>query len=119
MVVAMLREQKERIMDLWEVFGKQNVSNRTTMVGWKGALSVEADLSGWDLRDTTNGSNGAEVIDFVIDHVFHNVATRATSIPTATISNATLPPVPSPSVSSLFQLFMTPTPLTFRESMMH
>ncbi|GKB91051.1 hypothetical protein Tco_0963323 [Tanacetum coccineum] len=36
-------------------FDKQNVSNRTTVVGWKGALSVEADLSGWDLRDTTNG----------------------------------------------------------------
>ncbi|GKA48812.1 hypothetical protein Tco_0741770 [Tanacetum coccineum] len=51
MVVAMLREQKERVMYLWEAFGKQNVSNRTTMVGWKRALSVEADLSGWDLHD--------------------------------------------------------------------
>ncbi|GKA91399.1 NB-ARC domains-containing protein, partial [Tanacetum coccineum] len=36
-------------------FAKHDVSNRTKVEKWKEALSMAANLSGWDLQDMTNG----------------------------------------------------------------
>ncbi|PWA47544.1 NB-ARC domains-containing protein [Artemisia annua] len=36
-------------------FAKHDVSNRTEVGQWKEALSMAANLSGWDLQDMTNG----------------------------------------------------------------
>ncbi|PWA37350.1 NB-ARC domains-containing protein [Artemisia annua] len=36
-------------------FAKHDVSNRTEVDKWKEALSMAANLSGWDLQDMTNG----------------------------------------------------------------
>ncbi|PWA97516.1 NB-ARC domains-containing protein [Artemisia annua] len=38
-----------------EAFAKHDVSNRTEVDKWKEALSMAANLSGWDLQDMTNG----------------------------------------------------------------
>ncbi|GJU44490.1 NB-ARC domains-containing protein [Tanacetum coccineum] len=38
-----------------EVFAKHQVSNRPEVNNWKEALSMAANLSGWDLQDLTNG----------------------------------------------------------------
>ncbi|GJW85859.1 NB-ARC domains-containing protein [Tanacetum coccineum] len=38
-----------------EAFGKHEVSNRAEVGKWKEALSMAADLSGFDLQDMTNG----------------------------------------------------------------
>ncbi|GKE86769.1 NB-ARC domains-containing protein [Tanacetum coccineum] len=38
-----------------EAFAKHQVSNRPEVDNWKEALSMAANLSGWDLQDMTNG----------------------------------------------------------------
>ncbi|GKC05655.1 NB-ARC domains-containing protein [Tanacetum coccineum] len=38
-----------------EAFAKHHVSNRPEVDSWKEALSMAANLSGWDLQDMTNG----------------------------------------------------------------
>ncbi|GKF48865.1 NB-ARC domains-containing protein [Tanacetum coccineum] len=38
-----------------EAFDKHQVSNRPEVNNWKEALSMAANLSGWDLEDMTNG----------------------------------------------------------------
>ena len=38
-----------------EAFAKHDVSNRTEVDKWREALSMAANLSGWDLQDMTNG----------------------------------------------------------------
>ena len=38
-----------------KAFAKHDVSNRTEVDKWREALSMAANLSGWDLQDMTNG----------------------------------------------------------------
>ncbi|GKG00930.1 NB-ARC domains-containing protein, partial [Tanacetum coccineum] len=38
-----------------EAFAKHELSNSTKVDRWREALSMAANLSGWDLRDMTNG----------------------------------------------------------------
>ncbi|GJU07245.1 NB-ARC domains-containing protein [Tanacetum coccineum] len=47
-----------------EAFAKHQVSNRPEVDNWKEALSMAANLSGWDLQDMTNGFE-SKFIDFI------------------------------------------------------
>ncbi|GKB85118.1 hypothetical protein Tco_0957390 [Tanacetum coccineum] len=81
--VSWLGSQNERVIAAMGAFDKQNVSNRTTVVGWKGALSVEADLSGWDLRDTTNGIMEVTSNPFVLPGNNNGYYTELSKVKTA------------------------------------
>ncbi|GJU32771.1 hypothetical protein Tco_1176360 [Tanacetum coccineum] len=73
---AMVRKKKKELWAYGEAFGKQNVSNRTTVVVWKGALFMEADLSGWDLRATTNGKGKRKLDDINECLLLHDLVSK-------------------------------------------
>ncbi|GJY99574.1 NB-ARC domains-containing protein [Tanacetum coccineum] len=50
-----LRELVKILESYAEAFSKHEISNSTEVSKWKEALSMAADLSGWDLQDMTNG----------------------------------------------------------------
>ncbi|XP_071703450.1 disease resistance protein Roq1-like [Rutidosis leptorrhynchoides] len=61
-----VRKQKQSYA---EAFTKHEVLNSTEVVAeWKNALSMAADLSGWDLQDLTNGYE-SKLIDRIIKDI--------------------------------------------------
>ncbi|GJW01681.1 NB-ARC domains-containing protein [Tanacetum coccineum] len=55
-----------------EAFAKHQVSYRPEVDSWKEALSMAANLSGWDLEDMTNGFE-SKFIDCVSKEIFNKV----------------------------------------------
>ncbi|XP_024982863.1 TMV resistance protein N-like [Cynara cardunculus var. scolymus] len=48
---------RKQIGSYAQAFAKHEISNRAEVAKWKEALSMAANLSGWDLEDVANGQN--------------------------------------------------------------